>query len=356
MTSRNVISVLLAAALLSAPLLAAAFLPGCSLSYSGDQVFWLESRGALLPVWIRGNRGADWVVVNVHGGPGSTCMTHPYGAACARLERTSVQVYYDQRGSGASRGNPADSSFTLEQFVADLDLVLDAARALYPGKRLAISGGSWGGTLVTAYAVDPGRQGKLDAWILEDGPFDDALCDSMSQAWIMERARERIAAGEEAAYWIQALAWLEARPHAMENFWPEDNKDRLNEYLNKSDAYIYAPESDNSPSSGMEMSLCSPMNIFSWLGVMNKAGRLLAQNSPRIDLGSALPGIRIPTLIIWGVHDGRVPFPMARMAYDAISTDPARKRLVPFEASAHSPASEEPVKYVETVLDFLGSL
>lgn len=356
MISRNALRSVLAATLQAAVLCLAALSSGCTLDYSKDEIFWLQADEALLPVWIRGNRDSAWVVVNVHGGPGSTCMTYPYSASAARLEEASIQVYYDQRGSGASRGNPPDSSFTLEQFVADLDLVIDSIRSIYPGKRYAISGGSWGGTLVTAYAVDPERQDKLDAWILEDGPFNDVICDNLCQAWIMDRAREKIAAGEDAAYWTEALAWLEAHPQAMENFWPEDNKDRLNEYLNRSNAYVYAPEKDNAPSTGMEMTLCSPMDIFSWLGVMNKAGRLLAQNSPRIDLSAGMADIRIPSLVIWGVHDGRVPYPMAQMAYDAIGADPSIKRLVPFEESAHSPESEEPDKYAATVLDFLSGI
>jgi len=94
------------------------------------------------------------------------------------------------------------------------------------------------------------------------------------------------------------------------------------------------------------------VNIFGWLLIMNKAGDLLAENSPNIDLTPELAQVTIPTLICWGRHDGRVPLPLAGLAYDAVSTPASLKRLAIFENSAHSPGDEEPEAFYAAVMSF----
>lgn len=341
------------AAGLAASLAALALVSCNTVSRDGD-VVWLDNDGALMPIWIMGNEDSDVVVLNIHGGPGGTSLTGPYGDNAARFHRATIQAYWDQRGSGSSRGDPSDSTFTLEQFVEDTDLAVETLRLLYPGKRIFISGGSWGGELAAAYVVDPKRQAKLAGWIMEDGSFNEPLADELCQRWLMDAARERIASGTDVAYFQGMLDWLTANPNAVRNFWREGNKDRINEYLDRTNAYDRDGSSGSAAASnGMEMTLLSPINLFGWFMSMNKAGELLAERSPDVDLTGELAKVTIPTLILWGRYDGRVPVALAQIAYDAVSTPAPLKRLVIFENSAHSPSEEEGDAYVGAVIDFL---
>ena len=332
------------------------FFAGCNTVSQDGDVVWLENDGALMPMWILGNKNSDKVVLNIHGGPGATSLTSPYDDVSKKLEESTIQAYWDQRGSGSSRGNPEDSTFTIEQFIEDTDLAVETLRALYPGKKIFLQGSSWGGELAAAYVVSAQRQAKLAGWIMCDGSFNEMLCDELCQKWMMDRAREKLAGGEDTGSWQEVLDWLTANPDAVKNFWKENNKDRINDYLNRTHAYVYREPSGAEENHNVEMTLYSPVNLFGWLSGMNKAGDLLAINSPRLDFTAGLANVTIPTLIIWGRHDGRVPVDLANIAYNTISTPAPLKRCAIFENSAHSPKAEEGDAYYATVMDFLGAL
>jgi len=83
-------------------------------------------------------------VVLCHGGPG----LWDYLAPVAPLVGGPARVHrYDQRGCGRSGG--AAGPFTIDQFVADLDAVIDAAG----DGSIVLGGHSWGATLALLYAL-----------------------------------------------------------------------------------------------------------------------------------------------------------------------------------------------------------
>ena len=45
------------------------FFAGCNTVSQDGDVVWLENDGALMPMWILGNKNSDKVVLNIHGGP-----------------------------------------------------------------------------------------------------------------------------------------------------------------------------------------------------------------------------------------------------------------------------------------------
>jgi pimeloyl-ACP methyl ester carboxylesterase len=59
----------------------------------------------------------------------------------------------------------------------------------------------------------------------------------------------------------------------------------------------------------------------------------------------------LPTLVIWGVRDTIIPVGHAHAAHRAIPGS----RLEIFENSGHFPHCEEPERFVETLLDFIGT-
>jgi pimeloyl-ACP methyl ester carboxylesterase len=77
-------------------------------------------------VMIRGESLANPPLVLLHGGPGLS-ETGLFRHFNAPLEKSFTVVYWDQRGAGKSfdRHIPR-SSMTVEQFIADLDELVDA--------------------------------------------------------------------------------------------------------------------------------------------------------------------------------------------------------------------------------------
>src|SRR5262245_29179752 len=86
----------------------------------------------------------------VHGGPGSGCSPRMRRAADGRQYRL---VLFDQRGCGRSRPHASDHTTdlrfnTTEHLLADMETLREYLRI----ERWLLLGGSWGSTLILAYA------------------------------------------------------------------------------------------------------------------------------------------------------------------------------------------------------------
>src|SRR6187397_1252152 len=79
-------------------------------------------------VMIRGENLANPPLILLHGGPGMT-ETQLFRHFNAPLEKSFTVVYWDQRGSGKSYDPKIPrASMTVEQFLADLDALVDVVR------------------------------------------------------------------------------------------------------------------------------------------------------------------------------------------------------------------------------------
>src|SRR6202521_1778280 len=104
-------------------------------------------------VMIRGESLANPLLILLHGGPGFSEMRF-FRHFNAPLEKSFTVVYWDQRGAGKSfdRKIPR-SSMTVEQFIADLDELVEAVCKRVGKKKVAIFGHSWGSALGVLYGI-----------------------------------------------------------------------------------------------------------------------------------------------------------------------------------------------------------
>jgi pimeloyl-ACP methyl ester carboxylesterase len=104
-------------------------------------------------VMIRGENVSNPPLILLHGGPG---MPESPFFRCfnAPLESAFTVVYWDQRGAGKSfdRCIPR-STMTVEQFVADLDELVDEVRTRLGKTKVVMLGHSWGSALGPLYAA-----------------------------------------------------------------------------------------------------------------------------------------------------------------------------------------------------------
>lgn len=108
------------------------------------------------------------IIIALHGGPGAFCVDHEFYRDV--FEKDYLVVYFDQRGGGKSDEFKEKSMLTTDQFVEDLDDVVDYISAKYPNKKINLLGTSWGGTYGFLYMLK--YQQKVNAFISSSGFVD----------------------------------------------------------------------------------------------------------------------------------------------------------------------------------------
>jgi len=315
--------------------------------YQGD-FFYLVNKKAEMPVSVRGNTSSGVMIIFIHGGPGGTALQKIGLQAFNELEKDYGLVYWDQRGSGSSQGNSSLSDLNLLQFTEDLDKLVDLIKSKYQNPEIFLMGHSWGGCLGTSYVIDEKRQAKIQGWIEVDGAHDNPYGDDLSKQFVIDYAHKEIAAGTDVDFWQYVLSWYIENPNFTTN--------QLEHYafVEKAHGYVYDPDlasSENFPNYSFAYLFDSPANVTAALVNYNNVIKNFIISD--IDLTTGMSAISLPTLIIWGAHDGIIPYPMAKQGYDALGTSADRKRIVTLQNSAHNGFHEEPTAFVGAVRDFV---
>jgi len=117
-------------------------------------------------------------LVAVHGGPGNTLES--ILADMEPLAKGRRVIYYDQRGQGRSELIKDGNNLGYEQHVADLE----AVRQHFKLEKMSLFGNSWGGLLISLYAVaHPDRVERmvLDVPAAPIRGFNDDMEDEISR-------------------------------------------------------------------------------------------------------------------------------------------------------------------------------
>jgi pimeloyl-ACP methyl ester carboxylesterase len=281
-------------------------------------------------VMIRGESIANPALILLHGGPGlsETAFLRHFNAA---LEKVFTVVYWDQRGAGKSfdRGIPR-SSMTVEQFISDLDELVDAVCGRLGKTKTAIFGHSWGAALGPLYAAR--FPDKVAAYAGSGQIGDWAASESASYAFALAEAQRL---GKRRA--VNKLRGIGPPPHSVESLWTQrtvlsrlEGRFGARAMWELGRALLAPPES----------------SIFDLPGAMRgfrfSLDAMWAEVS-RLNLIELVPKLRMPAFFLLGRKDHWVP-PETSVAYiDAL--DAPSKELVWFEESGHEPFVDEPAKF-----------
>jgi pimeloyl-ACP methyl ester carboxylesterase len=312
--------------------------------FQGDDWFYLENNGAVMPVWVKGNKQSKVFILLLHGGPGDSDMYYDTHEAFIKLRNDYAVVYWDQRMSGASQGNAKPESMNVEQFVDDLGKVIALIRYKYDNPILFLLGHSWGGALGTAFLINPINQTFISGWIELDGGHNYENGFLYSIEWVRAKAEDQIALGKDVDYWRKEIEWYNSVSLTNAN-----NVQRHTGNVDKLNGYYYDPSNNfgiqfswlfNSPYSASAL-----LNANYLIKYIDKPENWTLNYTPEMN------NIKIPSLILWGRHDGVFPVALAQEAYDNIGAD--NKHLYIFEKSAHNACFEEPDMFVERVKLFI---
>lgn len=337
---------------------------GCTYPFDGigsseDEYLYIYSEGAYLPVWIRGNTESGIFIVVIHGGPGGSSLPYRFYDSFEALEREYGVIYWEQRGSGSSQGNASVESLTTQEFTNDVGLVLDLLDALYEGEgskpvepSYFLLGHSCGGRIGTAFLLDGDNQARVSGWIEVDGGHDYVHGIPLSFEWMRTRIMDILAEPDlsysDTRYWEKAREWYSSEGEvAKTGMWKHID------YVHRADGYIHDPavlDEFNRNHRG-EIVFASPSYYLAEGLNIVRVSRYY--DFMTFDYTPLLADITIPSLVLWGRHDGILPVELAYTTLEALGTPDADKSLHIFEESAHSPMLEEPEDFADVVSGFI---
>lgn len=308
--------------------------------------FHVKYEGAIMPVYIRGNIDSDIIILFLHGGPGGNASQATFIPSFQELEAQFAMAFWDQRASGLAQGNPDESTFTLEQFVEDTDAVVESLKYRYPGKQIFLFGHSWGGALGAAYLSTDDYQEKVSGFVCMNSGHNLLEGLPLSLDWVENYANEQLLLESNSEYWTEVSDWCSKNPDMT----IADNYFTYVKYLKETDAYRHENQDVEIDPVGLNDVLNSRLSLAI---MMN--GAYLSQNFNilELNLSGDMERITIPTLVLWGKHDGVNVLEMAYDAYDALGTQDSDKYLEVLNNSAHEGYLEEPDLFYQSVKHFV---
>ena len=297
--------------------------------------------GVAQRLWFRGMDASSPAVILLHGGPGAS-ETALFRHFNADLERHFLMVYWDQRGTGRSyRSGIPPATMTIDQFVRDLDEVVEIVRHRFGKARVVLLGHSWGTAIGIVYAARFPE--KVAAYVGISQVADMREGERLSYEYARSEARRR-----ELRSATQALERIGEPPHTVEEMltsrkWVERFGGSFHADLSTAKLIWAALGTDEA--NLIDLVKFGQGNRFSLEHLWNEFRSF--------DADDHLTAFRVPIFFLLGRYDWQVPSILAERYFEKI--DAPMKRLVWFEHSAHNPPFEEPTLFTETLVDLLDS-
>ena len=321
-----------------------------------DNFYQVKTDGIALPVRVTGKATSDVALILTHGGPGGSSETFRFTKGIRNLESNFKIIYWDQRGSGITQGNPAIDQITAEQFAKDLDAIVEFTKQVIGAKSIFLLGHSWGGGLTSLYLTeDPARQAKLKGYINVNGAYNVPGGLAASRQWVINGAMAQISAHKEVDYWKKAL-----------NFYTDNPMINSNNFFSHL-AYVSKLKGGAWSSAKNEKSYMPHFEITAFLNnpyFITK--HITYQGQPiyvSMNLTPQIHNIKLPTLLIWGNHDGLLPphqvpndpngTALVEDFLAHIGTPSTDVRYIEYMNSAHQPMAEEGPKFANDLTQFI---
>ena len=315
-----------------------------------------------LYVRVRGNPKRP-LIVNLHGGPGgySGIDIHLMGPF---LEERFLIAYLDQRGCGKSLTCSDMSMLTVEQYIADLDIVIDSLTSHYNKKTVSLIGTSWGGMYGFLYMLS--HQENVKSFACIDGKVNSNYQNLSLIDCELKKAEELLQTNiseirrDELEYIINELKRIRnsnfAHFHKDVNWMKHEVPPKLgfNAYFADTSKIISLNDvlQDTALLKLMKYSSDKYLQVGEKAEIVNRAFR----NNPdynNINIEYDLIKITTPTVIIQGDQDYVVGPGHAELIFNALSGLSAEKKeLHILPNTGHCPAIESPEKLFGILIDF----
>jgi pimeloyl-ACP methyl ester carboxylesterase len=297
------------------------------------KMFSVTNKNETMPVSLFGNYSSNYIILAVHGGPGSDVLdfrNYKDGLGFKQIEQSHLVAYWQQRASGQSTGPSDTSYYNITQYVEDCDKVIDELKTRFPNKKIVLFGHSWGGMLTSSYLKDANKRAKVVAWINAAGAHNGTTLLQSTIDDINAEADKRILANEKVSYWTGVKNGLLTDPN-IANFTAYDILDSIPEVL-------------------VKVSILD----FNLTDRAESSNEVLFREIIRTNNSSFLQSVTIPTLFLWGKYDFAVS---NKLRIEAMSNIGSSKKVFnEFTASGHYMMFHEPYIFAKNIVDFVNSL
>jgi proline iminopeptidase len=258
-------------------------------------------------------------IVVIHGGPGlSLDYLFPQ---MARLAKTHLVIFYDQRACGRSTGEINSNSMQIAPFLDDLECL----RKSFGFKKMTVLGHSWGGFLAMKYAI--AHPGSVDRLILLNTmpPSSEDL-----SLFLEEYVRRTSPYQEDLKAIKETQGFINGDPLTIARY-----------YQTIFRTYCYRPE--KSDLLNLRMNPNASLNGF-------KVHEALCQNTllRSFNLYDLLKHLKMPTLIIHGESD-----PIPHITAQKIHEHIPHSKYILLKECGHFPYVEAPDLFFEHLNTFL---
>jgi len=292
-------------------------------------------------VLIRGESADNPPLVVLHGGPGMS-ETGFLRVFNTPLEKVFTVVYWDQRGAGRSfdRRIPR-ASMTVEQFLADLDELVDAVCRRLGKTQVVLFGHSWGSVLGPLYAARFPH--KVAVYIGGAQIGDWPAAEAMSYAYAVAEAQR---AGNDRV--LKKLRAIGPPPYPAASVFTERTCVlRLDGRMGPRDLWTTARVMLGAPESSF-IGLAGALRGFRF------SMDAMWDEVSRLNLIQRVPRLAMPAFFLLGRRDHWVP-PETSMAYIE-ALDAPSKQVIWFDDSAHEMFADEPARFNDTMITLVRPL
>ncbi|WP_266367058.1 alpha/beta fold hydrolase [Tellurirhabdus rosea] len=303
-----------------------------------DTTLFLRHKGANMPIWVKGNRASDKIVLFLHGGPGDCSMCYRY--YLQDLEKDVMMAYWDQRVAGSSSGKVDPATLRYAQFGEDLELVVKLLRRQYPNARIYLLGHSFGVELAWQFLTTGTNQQQVAGAMMVNGMHSYYRWLYHVREWALREARRQ--------NHTEAETYLLAHPVTPENTATIDwegiyrwmyklGGNPVSLYSDKKFVLDYAFDSPNTA-----LAQFTHGKAYGYYGEVE---------SRRFEKGPLLAGVRVPIGLFWGAKDGVVPLELSGETKALLTGTTVTS--VTFHDSWHEPFVTETARFNAAVRDFV---
>ena len=287
---------------------------------------------------IRGESVFNPLLILLHGGPGFTEM-RLFRYFNETLEKDFTLVYWEQRGTGKSfdRKIPK-SSMTVDQFISDLDELVNLLCRRFSKDKVAIYGHSWGSALGVLYAgLFPEKTsvyvgaGQIGDWPASElASYEFVLAEA-------ERRNNRKA--------VKQLRTIGRPPHTSRKM--QVQRKWLVRFCGIARGIslwkffrviLRGPEASIFDLPNMVRGVLFSSNTM-WIGVS------------ALNLETMVPALQVPVFFFLGRHDHVIDAETSAAYFDLLAAP--SKKLVWFDESAHQPPIEQSTKFNTTMAELV---
>jgi pimeloyl-ACP methyl ester carboxylesterase len=308
------------------------------ISSSIAEIEYLRLGGIDQWVMTRGENRANPPLILLHGGPGLS-ETSFFRHFNSPLEKRFTVVYWDQRGAGKSfdPGIPT-VSMTVEQFLSDLDELVETLRRRLGAAKVTLFGHSWGSALGVLYAAR--HPDKVAAYVGSGQIGDWPTADKASYAYALAEAK-RI--GNDEA--LEQLRAIGPPPHTPDHLWTERT------WVSRFEGRLGMRGMWNLGRIALGASESSIFELPGTLRAFHFSLDAMWPEVSQLNLLALAPALQMPVFFFLGRKDHFVP-PETSVAYFDALTAP-RKRIVWFEESGHEPFMDEAAKFNDAMIELV---